>query len=484
MDPLSPAQPPPKPPPSGDLLADALKERRRGLRSRPPGRSARLRRRRPDAPRRAPGIPLQLDLRLGRPVAGTVRHLQPHSGTHPPPNTLARLGEAIGVIRDLAEDREADLGGGHRVRIPWIENGWLPVWMAAYGPKALAVAGRLADGFILQLADPFLTEWMIKAVREAAADAGRDPSAVTICVAAPPMWATTATTPASSAAGSVAWSATTLPTWSPATANTPAWSRGADRLHQGPQGVRLLPPRPGGQPRHRLRPGHHRRPLLPARPGRRPARQAAAAQGAGRRPLPAATAPGAASMSVRSRTPAPAAGVARLCRCRGGRGRRGDRAGLPSAVVPAAARARAAATLNQRPQVIVHGSRPSAHIITNGRIARPVTPDQCAGGGSWLLPTRAADLPSCRRQGTVVVNGASRRLSSSGQAVRQFSPACGSHVQVTAGATHRTSARLPTWPRHWTPNDGIPGSRQRRDRRPGRPCHCCAKPPGSARCWR
>ncbi|MFI9077187.1 MULTISPECIES: TIGR03842 family LLM class F420-dependent oxidoreductase [Streptomyces] len=101
-----------------------------------------------------------------------------------PPNTLARLGEAIGVIRDLAEGRPADVGG-HRVQIPWIRNGKLPVWMGAYGPKALAMAGRLADGFILQLADPFLTEWMVKAVRQAAADAGRDPAEVTICVAAP-----------------------------------------------------------------------------------------------------------------------------------------------------------------------------------------------------------------------------------------------------------------------------------------------------------
>ncbi|MEX2970484.1 TIGR03842 family LLM class F420-dependent oxidoreductase [Streptomyces sp. C184] len=101
-----------------------------------------------------------------------------------PPNTLARLGEAIGVIRDLAEGRPADVGG-HRVQIPWIRNGKLPVWMGAYGPKALAMAGRLADGFILQLADPFLTEWMVKAVRQAAVDAGRDPAEVTICVAAP-----------------------------------------------------------------------------------------------------------------------------------------------------------------------------------------------------------------------------------------------------------------------------------------------------------
>ncbi|MEU6123841.1 TIGR03842 family LLM class F420-dependent oxidoreductase [Streptomyces sp. NPDC047123] len=100
------------------------------------------------------------------------------------PNTLARLDEAIGVIRDLAEGRSADVGG-QTLRLPWVRNGKLPVWMAAYGPKALALAGRRADGFILQLADPYLTEWMVKAVRDAAAEAGRDPADVKICVAAP-----------------------------------------------------------------------------------------------------------------------------------------------------------------------------------------------------------------------------------------------------------------------------------------------------------
>lgn len=100
------------------------------------------------------------------------------------PNTLTRLGEAIDAIRDLAEGREAVVDGSP-MRIPWIENSRLPVWMAAYGPKALALAGQQADGFILQLADPFLTEWMVMAVRTAAAVAGRDPDEVTICVAAP-----------------------------------------------------------------------------------------------------------------------------------------------------------------------------------------------------------------------------------------------------------------------------------------------------------
>ncbi|MFJ8310310.1 MULTISPECIES: TIGR03842 family LLM class F420-dependent oxidoreductase [unclassified Streptomyces] len=100
------------------------------------------------------------------------------------PNTLARLGEAMGVIRDLSEGRAADVDG-KRLQLPWVKDGRLPIWMAAYGPKALALAGEKADGFILQLADPFLTEWMVKAVRKAAADAGRDPESITICVAAP-----------------------------------------------------------------------------------------------------------------------------------------------------------------------------------------------------------------------------------------------------------------------------------------------------------
>ncbi|MEU3524719.1 TIGR03842 family LLM class F420-dependent oxidoreductase [Streptomyces sp. NPDC038707] len=101
------------------------------------------------------------------------------------PNTLARISEAMKVIRALGRGEEADLGGT-RIRIPWIREGAeLPVWMAAYGPRALKTAGEEADGFILQLADLYLTEYMVKAVKDAAAAAGRDPSEVTICVAAP-----------------------------------------------------------------------------------------------------------------------------------------------------------------------------------------------------------------------------------------------------------------------------------------------------------
>ncbi|MFK8850191.1 TIGR03842 family LLM class F420-dependent oxidoreductase [Streptomyces sp. Ac-502] len=102
------------------------------------------------------------------------------------PNTLARISETMKIVRALGRGDEADLGGGMVVKFPWVREGArLPVWMAAYGPKALKMTGEEADGFILQLADPFLTEWMVKAVRAAATAAGRDPSDVKICVAAP-----------------------------------------------------------------------------------------------------------------------------------------------------------------------------------------------------------------------------------------------------------------------------------------------------------
>ena len=50
---------------------------------------------------------------------------------------------------------------------------------------ALALAGEVGDGFILQLADPQIAAWTIKAVRSAAEQAGRNPDDVTICAAAP-----------------------------------------------------------------------------------------------------------------------------------------------------------------------------------------------------------------------------------------------------------------------------------------------------------
>jgi probable F420-dependent oxidoreductase len=100
------------------------------------------------------------------------------------PTTLRQLEEAMHVIKELAEGRAVDFSGVE-VKIPWIKDGRLDVWMAGYGPKALNLTGRKADGFILQLGDPVILEWTMKHVHDAAREAGRDPEEVKVCVAAP-----------------------------------------------------------------------------------------------------------------------------------------------------------------------------------------------------------------------------------------------------------------------------------------------------------
>jgi probable F420-dependent oxidoreductase len=104
--------------------------------------------------------------------------------TNGKPTTLATLRESIHVIRELGCGRAVDYNGSS-IRFPWASKSELEVWVAAYGPKALALTGEVGDGFILQLADLSIAEWTIKAVRDAAKAAGRDPKSVKICVAAP-----------------------------------------------------------------------------------------------------------------------------------------------------------------------------------------------------------------------------------------------------------------------------------------------------------
>jgi alkanesulfonate monooxygenase SsuD/methylene tetrahydromethanopterin reductase-like flavin-dependent oxidoreductase (luciferase family) len=60
----------------------------------------------------------------------------------------------------------------------------VPIYYSAFGPKALALAGELADGVILFAGGQHLDQLAgkIKAVREAAESAGRDPASVDIWV--------------------------------------------------------------------------------------------------------------------------------------------------------------------------------------------------------------------------------------------------------------------------------------------------------------
>ena len=100
------------------------------------------------------------------------------------PTTLAHLRACVEVVRELANGRAAEYRGS-TIRFPWAAKSRVDIWIAGYGPKALKLIGEVGDGFILQLADPHITAWTIGAVRKAAEEAGRDPNAIAICVAAP-----------------------------------------------------------------------------------------------------------------------------------------------------------------------------------------------------------------------------------------------------------------------------------------------------------
>ena len=99
------------------------------------------------------------------------------------PVTMERLEQACLLIRDLVEGREVDYDGA-KVQLKWAKEK-LPIWVSAYGPNALRLAGRIGDGVILQIADPYLIEWFLGFVREGAKLAGRRFEDIKVMSAAP-----------------------------------------------------------------------------------------------------------------------------------------------------------------------------------------------------------------------------------------------------------------------------------------------------------
>src|SRR5712692_4210462 len=99
------------------------------------------------------------------------------------PVTWSQLEQAVKTFRELTAGREVEYEG-QPTRIPWT-NGSPPVWIAGYGPKVLDLAGRLADGIILQFADPDLISWCLGFVKKGAEAAGRDWRGIEVMAAAP-----------------------------------------------------------------------------------------------------------------------------------------------------------------------------------------------------------------------------------------------------------------------------------------------------------
>src|SRR5919107_3742242 len=73
------------------------------------------------------------------------------------------------------------------MQLAWVREELPPIemYVAGYGPKALAVAGRIGDGVVIQLADPDIIQWIMGTARAAAEEAGRDPDKLKCIVSAP-----------------------------------------------------------------------------------------------------------------------------------------------------------------------------------------------------------------------------------------------------------------------------------------------------------
>jgi probable F420-dependent oxidoreductase len=101
------------------------------------------------------------------------------------PVKVAEFEEASRMIKDLMNGRAVQWNG-KELRFEWaLTERRIPMYVAGYGPKALAVAGRISDGVIIQLADPVIIEWIMATARDAAEKAGRDPDALECIVGAP-----------------------------------------------------------------------------------------------------------------------------------------------------------------------------------------------------------------------------------------------------------------------------------------------------------
>ena len=102
------------------------------------------------------------------------------------PATLATLTQSVEAIRTMVSGESYTYDSSpNPVFMDWTEGHNLPVWIAAYGPKALKVAGEIGDGLIIQLADPGLCQWFIEQAKAGGEAAGRDMSIFRVLSCAP-----------------------------------------------------------------------------------------------------------------------------------------------------------------------------------------------------------------------------------------------------------------------------------------------------------
>jgi probable F420-dependent oxidoreductase len=121
----------------------------------------------------------------GRAVLGIGRGDSARRVIGQQPVKMAEFEAACSMIKDLMNGRPVEWNG-KELELTWAKDREpIPMYIAAYGPRALGVAGRVADGVIIQLADPIIIQWIMEQARAAAAEVGRDPDELKCLVCAP-----------------------------------------------------------------------------------------------------------------------------------------------------------------------------------------------------------------------------------------------------------------------------------------------------------
>jgi probable F420-dependent oxidoreductase len=102
------------------------------------------------------------------------------------PMKVAEFERSCAMVRAFMNGGEVEWND-KQLQLKWVrpELPPIPMWIAGYGPRALAVAGRVAYCVIIQLADPEIIQWIMATARQAAEEAGRDPAQLKCIVGAP-----------------------------------------------------------------------------------------------------------------------------------------------------------------------------------------------------------------------------------------------------------------------------------------------------------
>jgi probable F420-dependent oxidoreductase len=126
------------------------------------------------------------DISDGRMVMGVGRGDSAVRYIGRPPMPVADFERSLRMIKPFMNGDEVTWND-RQLQLKWVrpELPEIEMYVAGYGPKTLAVAGRVGDGVIIQLADPDIIQWIMETARTAAAEAGRDPAALKCIVSAP-----------------------------------------------------------------------------------------------------------------------------------------------------------------------------------------------------------------------------------------------------------------------------------------------------------